>query len=344
MLAELPDLLTDTMPARQYGIIADSTVANLFGGQIEEALREHAPTTVATFPAGERNKTRETWQALTDQLLESGLARDGAIVALGGGVTGDLAGFVAATYLRGVPYAQVPTTLLAMIDSSIGGKTGVDTAFGKNLVGAFHQPRLVVADASALGKLPRHQLVAGLAEALKHGYIADPALLDSIEAARELVFARDPATLIDLIERSIRVKVDIVSDDEREAGRRATLNFGHTVGHALEATTGYSLLHGEAVALGMIVETEIAAAIGASDRKTVEAVRRTVATCGLPTDFPEEAQPDRMLEAMQKDKKARDGAIHFALIQQPGEIVRGDRGEWTVAVPTSTIMAVLNSL
>ena len=225
-----------------------------------------------------------------------------------------------------------------MIDSSIGGKTGVDTAFGKNLVGAFHQPRLVVADASALGKLPRHQLVAGLAEALKHGYIADPALLDSIEAARELVFARDPATLIDLIERSIRVKVDIVSDDEREAGRRATLNFGHTVGHALEATTDYSLLHGEAVALGMIVETEIAAAIGASDRED----RRGRSTHGRdvrPANRFPGGSPARPHARGHGKRTKRPATARFTLLSSssPGKSCAGTAasGPWQSPLPLS---------
>jgi 3-dehydroquinate synthase len=210
-----------------------------------------------TFPAGEWNKTRETWSALTDQLLAAGIGRDGAVVAVGGGVVGDVAGFVAATVLRGIPYVQVPTTLLAMIDSSIGGKTGVDTVHGKNLVGAFHQPRAVIADVNTLTTLPPVHRSAGMAEALKHGFIADAIYLESLVRDRDRILDAEPGALLETVRRSVEIKAAVVADDERELGRRAILNFGHTVGHAIETVCGYEILHGEAVAMGMIVEAEL---------------------------------------------------------------------------------------
>src|SRR5262249_32396117 len=188
------------------------------------------------------------WGALTDQLLTAGLGRDGVILALGGGVVGDVAGFVAATYLRGIPYVQIPTTLLAMIDSSVGGKTGVDTPAGKKLSGAFHQPRLVIADVQTLQTLPKPHVASGLAEALKHGAIADREYFDQLVANRENLLARDPAALEAAVVPSVRIKSEVVASDEREQGRRSILNFGHTVGHAAEAATDFSLLHAAASA------------------------------------------------------------------------------------------------
>src|SRR6185312_7677005 len=208
------------------------------------------------FPAGEWNKTRETWARLSDRLLEHQFGRDSAVIALGGGVVGDVAGFVAATYLRGIPYVQVPTSLLAMIDSSIGGKTGVDVTAGKNLIGAFHQPRLVVADLDVLSSLPRSQLAAGIAEAVKHGVIADAEYFAFLEATPDAILRGDAAAVERLVTRSIEIKAAVVAEDEREMGRRAILNFGHTVGHAIEATVKYDMLHGEAVAIGMAYEAE----------------------------------------------------------------------------------------
>ncbi len=299
------------------------------------------PATLVTFPAGEWNKTRETWSALTDQLLAAGIGRDGAVVAVGGGVVGDVAGFVAATVLRGIPYVQVPTTLLAMIDSSIGGKTGVDTVHGKNLVGAFHQPRAVIADVNTLTTLPPVHRSAGMAEALKHGFIADAIYLESLVRDRDRILDAEPGALLETVRRSVEIKAAVVADDERELGRRAILNFGHTVGHAIETVCGYEILHGEAVAMGMIVEAELGKHLGCTESRTAIRVRQVLEDFRLPVDITLDATADQLLEVMAHDKKARDGTVRFALPRRPGEMARGDAREWTVAAPPATIREIL---
>ena len=307
-------------------------MAPLFAEAIRAALAADGEVTIATFPAGEWNKTRETWTALTDRLLAVGLGRDAAILALGGGVVGDIAGFVAATYLRGIPFVQLPTTLLAMIDSSIGGKTGVDTTTGKNLVGAFHQPRLVVADVATLKTLPRHQVSAGLAEALKHGAIADRNYFETLLSSRDLLLGRDTSALTQAVTDSVRIKALVVLEDEREQGRRSILNFGHTVGHAIEAATGYSLLHGEAIAIGMVVEAAIGVRLGVTDPADAKTLRSAIEKFGLPSTIPDDARPAQLLEAMRYDKKTRAGAIRLSLIKKLGQPAREESGNWTTVV------------
>src|SRR5207302_5361546 len=233
------------------------------------------------------------------------IGRDSAVIALGGGVAGDAAGFVAATYRRGIPYVQIPTTLLAMIDSSIGGKAGVDVPAGKNLLGAFHQPRLVVADLDVLGSLAAPQLAAGMAEAVKHGVIADRQYFDALEQEHGAVAAREAGALERVVRRSVEIKAAVVAADEREAGRRAILNFGHTVAHAVEATAQFAVLHGEAVAIGMTYEARLAEALGIAEPGTANRIARLLERCGLPLDLPESATADRLLATMQLDKKAR---------------------------------------
>ncbi|MGH7699222.1 MAG: 3-dehydroquinate synthase, partial [Gemmatimonadales bacterium] len=252
LLAQLPALLARHCPAARYAIVTDSHVEPVLAPKVAAALRDAGlPFESVAVAAGEWNKTRESWAAIADAMLAKHLGRDCAVIALGGGVVGDLAGFVAATYLRGVPYVQLPTSLLAMIDSAIGGKTGVDVPAGKNLLGAFYQPRLVVADLDALATLPAVQLAAGLAEAVKHGVIADAAYFAFLETEAPAIRARDPAALDRVVTRSVEIKAGVVEEDERETGRRAVLNFGHTVAHAIEATSKFEVLHGEAVAIGM---------------------------------------------------------------------------------------------
>ncbi len=287
LLAELPRLLREACPAVRYAVISDSHVAKLYGARLVARLHEgKLPAELFEFPAGEWNKTRETWAALSDRMLGAELGRDCAVVACGGGVVGDVAGFVAATYLRGVPYVQLPTTLLAMIDSSIGGKTGVDVPRGKNLLGAFHQPRLVVADLEVLDSLPPAQLAAGMAEAVKHGVIADALYFEFLEAAASALLARDAAALERAVTRSIEIKAEVVSADEREAGRRAILNFGHTVGHAVEAAAKFAVLHGEAVAIGMACEAQLAETLAIATPGTAARVRGLLERFGLPLALP----------------------------------------------------------
>ena len=323
-------------------MISDSVVGHTYAARVAHGLRQTTRTHVFTFPAGEQHKTRKTWSTLTDQMIAAGVGRDAIVVAVGGGVVGDVAGFVAATYLRGIPFIQVPTTLLAMIDSSIGGKTGVDTRVGKNLVGAFHQPRLVVADPSVLATLPANELAAGVAEAIKHGAIADADYLAQITQQHARIVAREPEALIELVARSIEIKAAVVAADEREAGRRSTLNFGHTVGHAIETTSGYGLLHGEAVAVGMTLEASLGERIGVTQPSSASALRSALTLFDLPTTIPDYATVEALVEAMHHDKKNREGTIRLALLRRLGEIAKPGDGSWTHPVDEADLGATLH--
>jgi 3-dehydroquinate synthase len=345
LLAELPRALRERCPARAYAVISDSCVAELYGSRVLGLLRDAGlEARLFPFPNGEWNKTRETWAELTDAMLKARVGRDGAVVALGGGVAGDLAGFVAATYLRGVPHVQVPTTLLAMIDASIGGKTGVDVPAGKNLVGAFHQPSFVLADIETLATLPKPHVSAGMAEALKHAVVADAAYLDALLADAALIRGKDLAALERVVTRSIAIKSDVVAADPLETGRRQILNFGHTVGHAVEARSGYALLHGEAVAVGMAVEASLAESLGIAERGLAAAVRAALERFGLPVRVPDDLAADDLLEAMQSDKKVRARAVRFALPTRVGEMLQRADGAWTVDVePQEILQAIIAS-
>jgi 3-dehydroquinate synthase len=343
LLARLPASLGGACPASRYAVISDSHVAPLYGEPVVAACRAAAlAVQLFEFPAGEWNKTRATWATLSDQMLAAHVGRDAAVIALGGGVVGDVAGFVAATYLRGIPYVQVPTTLLAMIDSSIGGKTGVDVPTGKNLVGAFHHPRLVVADLDVLGTLPPPQLAAGIAEAVKHGAIADSDYFDFLEREQGAVTAQEPGALDRVVQRSVEIKAAVVAADERERGRRAILNFGHTVGHAIEATAGFAVLHGEAVAIGMAYESRLAELLGIAERGTARRIARLLERYRLPLELPASATVDGLVAAMQLDKKARAGTVRFALPQAVGRM-HADGDSWTVAAPERAVRDVLGA-
>jgi 3-dehydroquinate synthase len=332
LLDELPSALHATCPAQSYAIISDSNVAPHYGQTVLTAVQDVAECTLFAFPAGERLKTRSTWADLTDQMLSAGIGRDGAVIAVGGGVVGDIGGFVAATYLRGIPYVHVPTSLLAMIDSSIGGKTGIDTPHGKNLVGAFHQPRAVFADLGTLSTLPDNQFRAGMAEALKHGAIADADYFDSLARHRDQVLARDPDALRTTISRSIEIKRDVVEEDVGEAGKRAALNAGHTLGHAIEATSGYNVLHGEAVAVGLVLEAELGESLGITEPDTATRLRSAIERYGLPGEAPPGISADQIIDAMEKDKKNRAGSMRFSLLKTLGHSARRNNEEWTVPV------------
>lgn len=321
---------------RRVAVISDSNVESIYGRRIAQDLG--AVSRVLTIPAGEESKTRATWSELTDRMLADGYGRDTLIVAVGGGVVGDLAGFVAATYMRGVPFVQVPTTLLSMIDASVGGKTGVDTPAGKNLVGAFHQPSLVVIDPGALATLPANHFRAGLAEALKHGVIADAKYFEQIAAAREST-ARDERALAGLIAESVRIKASIVARDERENGLRKVLNFGHTIGHAIESASNYRLLHGEAVAIGMALEAVLAERIGVAQAGTADAIRGALDAIGLPSAFPA-LEPGAVLAATKTDKKARGGRVEYALPAGIGAMA-GESSAWGIPVDDEQVAAVL---
>jgi 3-dehydroquinate synthase len=341
LLGRAAEWVAQYCPAYHYAVITDSTVGPRYAETLARALRALGPVTVAAFPAGERNKTRQVWADLTDQLLAAGVGRDGAVVALGGGVVGDVAGFVAATYLRGIPYVQVPTTLLAMIDSSIGGKTGVDTPAGKNLVGAFHQPKLVIADLATLESLPPQHLAAGMAEAIKHGTITDRTYFAFLEQAAEAVRRGEREILRQVVEQSVAIKAAIVAQDEHERGRRAILNFGHTIAHALEAVLGYGLSHGEAVAMGMAHEARLGVALGLTEPSVVTALREVLGRYDLPTAKPPAARTEALLEVMARDKKNRAASVRFALPAAIGKMHQPGPGVWTIEAPEEAIRMAL---
>ena len=338
VLAELPRLLGERCRAHHYAIVTDSRVAPLYGDRVLRLLRDAGlAAEVFAFPAGEWNKVRETWGELCDRLVEAGVGRDGAIVALGGGVVGDLAGFVAATLHRGLPYVQLPTTVLAMVDASVGAKVGLDLKAGKNLVGAFHAPRFVLADIDTLATLPRNHIAAGCAEAIKHGVIADAEYASAVARAATQCLAHSTAALEPIVERSIRIKAEIVAADTVERGRRQILNFGHTVGHAVEARGGFGLLHGEAVAIGMAVEAWLAEALGLALPGTRAKVLDLLRPFDLPTAVPPALTSDDLLQTMRNDKKSRAGAVRFALPSTIGRMAHSDDGAWTVEIDTARV-------
>ncbi len=342
LIKQVGTLVARYAPAHRYAVVTDANVHPLYAGIVEASF---APTTIdgVKISAGESHKTRETWAVITDALLEAGLGRDSTIVALGGGVVGDITGFVAATYLRGVAFVQIPTTLVAMVDAAIGGKTGVDTPGGKNLVGCFHMPSAVLIDPEVLATLPLRELRAGFAEVIKCGIVADTAYFELVRKATPDLLSGGLGRsdrLEPLIVGGIEIKVRIVAQDEHENGLRKILNFGHTIGHAVEKTTGYSLLHGEAVAIGMAVESELAERIGAAEPGTTAKIEDALRIAGLPTRLPPECAPQRMLDAMRLDKKGREGKIRFALPTRIGEMAR-DGDDWSVPVADELIMEVL---
>jgi len=343
-LERVGEIARATAPAHRYAIITDDNVGPAYATRVRSTLGTER-TSVFTIRAGEAHKTRDTWTSLTDELLSAGFGRDSAIVALGGGVIGDLAGFVAATFMRGIAFVQVPTTLLAMIDASVGGKTGVDTPVGKNLVGAFHQPAAVVADPSTLRTLPREHLRAGLAEAIKHGVIADEAYFDLVSFMAAGIEGADLAgdAMIELVARSVEIKADVVRRDEREGGVRKVLNFGHTIGHAVELLSGYALLHGDAVAIGMCCESALAEHLGLARAPTSARVWSAIVAAGLPARVPASIVVDDIIAATHSDKKARYGRVEYALPSRIGAMAGADRG-WSIPVDDATVHEVALSL
>jgi len=315
--------------SRSVAVITNKVVAPLY---LERARRALEQAGARVFPVliddGEAAKDWASLDRVVDALLAARCGRDAIVVALGGGVVGDLAGFAAAVYQRGIAFIQVPTTLLAQVDSSVGGKTAINHARGKNMVGAFHQPLAVVADVATLDTLPDRELRAGLAEVIKHGFILDPQFVAWLEADLDKLLRRDRAALGHAVRRSCELKAQVVAADERETGLRAILNFGHTFGHAIEAGLGYGKwLHGEAVATGMVMASELSARAGMLSREDAERVRRLIARAGLPVQGPN-LGIDRYLELMQVDKKASGGKVRFILLDGVGRAaLRGDLDE-----------------
>ncbi len=321
-------IITDTNVGRQYAKPAYNSL-----------IRAGFEPSLIVVPAGETAKSLKTVQSCYDRLASHRLERNSFIIALGGGVVGDLAGFVAATYLRGIPFVQVPTTLLAQVDSSVGGKVGVNLKAGKNLVGAFHQPRLVLCDLHTLGTLPTQQYRAGLAEVIKYGIIYDPALFARLERELPALLRREPKILAAIVARCCQIKAAVVGQDETEGGLRAILNFGHTIGHAIEAISGYGkYLHGEAIAIGQIAAARLSAKLTGLPMKDVTRITDLFRSAGLPTQVKLNAgQRAKLFAAMKLDKKVSNGEIKFVLANRIGKVV------WGQKVPLAAIQEVLTT-
>ena len=338
-------LLASHVRGRHVLLVSDSTVARLYVATVREALHKARPDLlVGTFvlPAGEASKTLANFGAAIEALATLGATRDACIFALGGGVVGDLAGFAAACWMRGVDCVQLPTTLLSMVDSSVGGKTAVDIAQGKNLVGAFHPPRAVFADTSTLRTLPARELRAGLAEVIKYGAIRDPLFLEWLEAEREALLAGDDAALTMAIARSCEHKAEIVERDPLERGERALLNLGHTFGHAIETEQGYgsphndNLNHGEAVAVGMVLAGRLSAILGMAENTDTDRLVALLQSYGLPTSIPAGLAPEALLARMRLDKKNLAGRLRLVLWRGIG------RAEVVPDVDENRVLAVLS--
>ena len=303
----LPNLAESTHIRGAIALITDSNVGSLHASRCGQVACQ------ITIPAGEQHKTLATVQTIYDELLAAGIDRQATIVALGGGVVGDVAGFVAATYLRGVDFVQCPTSLLAMVDASVGGKTGVDLPQGKNLVGAFKQPTAVLADITTLQTLPPAEFAAGMAEVIKHGLLGNPALFEQLHQPSALV------ELKSLVATAIEVKRDVVQEDPFEQGRRATLNLGHTFGHAIEQVSGYQIRHGEGVAMGLVAAANLSARLGHCDPTLQNRIERVLKIHNLPARIPAQFAPTAVYQAMFSDKKKAAGKLRFILLRGVGE-------------------------
>ena len=306
--------------AGRVGIVSNPQVAELYLEEVQESLREAGYETAAVLiPEGEPHKDTESLGRIYDALVERRFDRSATLVALGGGVVGDVAGFAAATFLRGIGYVQVPTTLLAQVDASVGGKTAVNHRQGKNLIGAFHQPRLVVIDPKTLHTLPRREFAAGMAEVIKHGVIEDAAFFGFLEEEMDALLRMDPAAVETAVAASCRIKAAVVEQDEREDDRRAILNFGHTIGHALESFTGYErFLHGEAVAIGMVQAAALSAGRGLCSAEDLGRIEGLVRRAGLPWRLPDDVALEDLVAGMALDKKSHAGKIRFVLCEGIG--------------------------
>jgi 3-dehydroquinate synthase len=338
-LDDLGALMRDAGLSGSAFVVSDDCVGPLCGERPLASLRAAGfDAALSTFPAGEASKNLDTVRAIYDWLVDQRAERGSAVVALGGGVTGDLVGFVAATYLRGVPFVQAPTSLLAMVDASIGGKVGVDHPRGKNLVGAFYPPRVVVQDTSLLASLPARSLREGFAEAIKHGLIMDPPMLDILERDADRLLAVEPELTTEIVARNAALKAGEVSEDEREGGRRAILNYGHTIGHAVEAVTNYAaVLHGEAISAGMMAAAEIGRRMGVTPAHIGERQSALFERYGLPVRLPR-VDVDAVIAATALDKKVAAKKVRWVLLEDVGRPVLRDD------VPAKLVRDVISEL
>jgi 3-dehydroquinate synthase len=323
----------------KIAIVSNPTVYPLYGRVVANSLKKAGfDVLTVTIPDGEEYKDLLWVEHIYNMLLKAKLDRSSALVALGGGVIGDITGFTASTYMRGISYIQVPTTLLAQVDSSVGGKTGVNHKLGKNMIGTFWQPRLVWIDVSTLKTLPRREFLAGLAEVIKYGVIWDGKLFDFLEAGKKKILDLDRDSIMHIIKRSCEIKAEVVSRDERESGLRSILNFGHTVGHAIETATGYRrYLHGEAIAIGMCLEAKLSGNLKFTGNDKVRRIKSLIESYDLPSEIPADIDMKRILSSMELDKKAIAGELRFILPERIGK-VRIQKG-----VPEKMIKEVLKS-
>ena len=310
---------------KKMALVTNPKVKKLHAGPVVDSLKAAGFLVMSIeIPDGEQHKNLDWANAIYTALLTNGFDRKSSLVALGGGVIGDLTGFAAATYMRGVPFIQVPTTLLAMVDSSVGGKTGVNHPMGKNMIGAFYQPKKVLMDLRVLKTLPKEEFLSGMAEVIKYGVIWDAAFFEYLDTNREKILSLDADALTHIIQRSCEIKAEVVGKDEREGGLRAVLNFGHTVGHAVETAENYTMRHGEAVSIGMVYASRLAQRTGLCDASVPERVEQLIKAYGLPTDLSALKRKPGMTElmdTMQIDKKAEGGKVKFVLPTKIGEVV-----------------------
>ena len=311
--------------AKRYGIIADDLVAGLFGERLHASLKaNNIEAEMITFAHGEASKNLATVAELSSRLARLGFDRKDGLIALGGGVTGDITGFVAACYMRSIPFVQVPTSLLAQVDSSVGGKTGVDIPEGKNLVGAFYQPRAVYIDCGVLEQLPQSEFLNGLAEVIKYGIIYDRDFFRFLETSRQEILALDQLILEEVVARCCRIKGAVVEADEQESDLRRILNYGHTIGHAVEAVSEYSLPHGSAVAMGMVAVAELAVLTGILDEREKERIKKLIHEFGLPVTIPPEYNRESIRQYLLTDKKTVGGRVFFVLPVKIGKVIITD--------------------
>jgi 3-dehydroquinate synthase len=341
ILERIPGEVKDAGLAHRFAVVTDSNVGPLYGESLLEGFRkEGLDCQMIAFPAGEKNKNRETKAWIEDRMLELTMGRDSAVIALGGGVAGDIAGFVAATYTRGLPCVQVPTTLVACVDSSIGGKTAVDTPHGKNLIGSFHQPWRVYIDIDTLLTLDEKEVREGLAEVIKYGVIRDEELFTFLEKNMKAVFSYDKEALGYIIRRGCEIKADVVERDERESNLRKILNFGHTIGHAVENLSDYGISHGEAISIGMVAEGKLAAEMGLWSGDNLARLEALIEQAGLPSEVPEAMDARKIIDTMKLDKKSRGGRIEMALPGGIGRMAEMD-GSYGIRVDEPLIVQVI---
>ena len=310
----------------RFCVISDDRVAGLYGASLMSSLAAAGiDAELITFPRGESSKRLETISTLARQLAEKGFDRGDALIALGGGVTGDITGFLASIYMRGIPFVQVPTTLLAQVDSSVGGKTGVDIPEGKNLIGTFYQPQAVYIDPDVLSTLPEQELLGGLAEVIKYGIIRDRDFFDFLVVNRKAILSLEDTALLPLLARCCEIKAQVVEEDECEGGLRRILNFGHTIGHAVEAASNFTLIHGLAISIGMRAATDLAVLCGQCSPENAQAIRRLLEDFGLPVDIPPGLDRQAIRQFLLADKKTVGGRVFFVLPQDIGRVIITDK-------------------